>query len=71
MEQRFATGLAVEGPQGPSRFPRLRVIKRHLAKTLLRPRRPFELFNESSLFRGLIRIHAHHSEVAHLTPHAV
>jgi len=61
---------AIEETQGPSSFPRLGVIERRLAKTLLRPRRTLELFNERCLYRGLIRIHAHHREVAHLTTHA-
>ena len=54
-----------------SSFPRLRVIEGHLAQTLLRPRRPLELFNERSLFRGLVRIHAHYREVAHFATHAI
>src|ERR1043166_7857580 len=61
----------IEGPQGPSSFPRLRVIKGHLAETLLCSGRLLELFNERCLFRCLVRIHAHYREVAHLAPHAL
>jgi len=57
--------------QSPSSFPRVRIIKRHLAETLLSSRRPLELFNARCLFRGLVRIHTHYGEVAHLTTHAV
>ena len=65
------SAMAYNAHHVASSFPRLRVIEGHLAQTLLRPRRPLELFNERSLFRGLVRIHTHYGEVAHLTTHAV
>ena len=61
----------IEEPQGASSFPRLGVIKGHLAETLLCSRRTLKFFDERCLFRGLVRIHAHHREVAHLATHAV
>ena len=65
------SAMAYNAHHVASSFPRLRVIKGHLAQTLLRPRRPLELFNERSLVRGLVRIHAHYREIAHLATHAV
>ena len=65
------SAMAYNAHHVASSFPRLRVIKGHLAETLLCSRRPLELFNERCLFRGLVRIHAHYREVAHLTTHAV
>ena len=40
--------------QSPSSFPRVRIIKRHLAETLLCPRRPLEFFDERCMLLWLV-----------------
>ena len=65
------TAMADNAHHVASSFPRLRVIKGHLAETLLCSRRTLELFNERCLFSCLLRIHTHHREVTHFATHAV
>jgi hypothetical protein len=65
------SAMAYNAHHVASSFPRLRVIKRHLAETLLCSRRRSSSLIERCLFRCLVRIHAHYREVAHLATHAV